>query len=78
MDILPPQWFQDFTGKYKAGISHAFLLYFNVRDYVDGKRELARYVRDKFLRDRKFSIVASFDVARGLRFVDDASEREFR
>ena len=54
------------------------MLYFNVRDYVDGKRELSRYVRDVFLRDRKFSVVASFDVARGLRFADDASEREFR
>ncbi|MDR1060458.1 MAG: AAA family ATPase [Clostridiales bacterium] len=73
-----PGWFRDFTGKYKAGISHTFLFNFNVRDYVDSKREMERYIHDEFLSSRKFAIVASYDIARGLVFPDAGMEREFR
>jgi AAA+ superfamily predicted ATPase len=73
-----PEWYRDFTGKYKAGISHTFLFNFNVRDYVDSKRELDRYICDEFLGERKFAIVAGYDIARGLVFPDAGMEREFR
>ena len=72
------QWYFDFTNKYKAGISHSFLFNFNVRDYIDSKRELDRYIYDEFLRERKFAIVAYYDISRGLSFPDAAMEREFR
>jgi AAA+ superfamily predicted ATPase len=72
------EWFLDFTNKYKAGISHAFMFNFNVRDYVDGKRELERYIGDEFLSGRKFALAASYDISRGLAFADGAAEREFR
>ena len=72
------QWYAEFTNKYKAGISHSFLFNFNVRDYVDNKRELDRYICDEFLRTRNFSIIAYYDISRGLSFPDAAMEREFR
>ncbi|MDR3120683.1 MAG: ATP-binding protein [Clostridiales bacterium] len=71
-------WFLDFVNKYKSGIAHTFLFNFNVRDYVDNKRELERYIGDEFLSERKFMAVASYDLSRGLTFPDAAMEREFR
>ena len=73
-----PQWYTQFESLYKAGISHTFLFNFNVRDYVDSKRELERYVCDEFISPRKFAFTASYDISRGLTFPDAASEREFR
>ena len=76
--IMKNNWFSNFVSKYKAGISHTFLFNFNVYDYVDQKRELERYIWDEFLRERKFAIIASYDIAHGLTFPDEAMEREFR
>ncbi|MCL2058620.1 MAG: ATP-binding protein [Oscillospiraceae bacterium] len=74
----PPHWFTEFTNLYKAGIAHAFLFNFNVRDYVDSKREPDRYINDEFIAKRKFSSVAYYDMSRGLTFPDAEAEREFR
>jgi SpoVK/Ycf46/Vps4 family AAA+-type ATPase len=71
-------WFTQFVNTYKSGISHTFLFNFNVRDYVDNKREMERYIYDEFLAARKFGLVVGYDVSRGLTFPDDAMEREFR
>ena len=78
MSSVKAQWFTEFENLYKAGISHTFLFNFNVRDYVDGKREMDRYINDEFIAQRKFSAVAYYDVSRGLTFPDAESEREFR
>ena len=75
---LPAQWFSDFENLYKAGITHTFLFNFNVRDYVDSKRELDRFINDEFISKRKFSSIAYYDMSRGLTFPDADTEREFR
>ena len=74
----PPQWFTEFENLYKAGISHTFLFNFNIRDYVDNKREMERYINDEFIVKRKFTSVAFYDMSRGLTFPDAETEREFR
>lgn len=70
-------WYQEFTNKYKSGISHEFLFYFNVRDVIDSYRYIDRYIYEEFIKQRGFTIVAFYDISRGLTFLDPAMEREF-
>lgn len=70
-------WFEEFLSLYRAGISHEFLFYFNVRDLVDNYRYIDRYLYDEFIKQRKFGIVAFYDISRGLSFLDPGMEREF-
>jgi transitional endoplasmic reticulum ATPase len=70
-------WYNEFLNKYKAGISHEFLLYFNVRDLVDNYRYIDRYIYDEFVKQRNFAIVAFYDISRGLTFIDPGMEKEF-
>lgn len=70
-------WYTDFLNKYKAGISHEFLFYFNVRDVVDNYRSMDRYLFDEFIKPRNFGIVAFYDISNGLTFLEPGMEREF-
>lgn len=70
-------WYDEFLSKYKSGISHEFLFYFNVRDAVDNSRPIERYLYDEFIKPRSFAIVAFYDISRGLSFMDPGMEREF-
>ncbi|MDP4091894.1 MAG: ATP-binding protein [Bacillota bacterium] len=70
-------WYDEFLNKYKSGISHEFLFYFNVRDLVDNSRHLDKYLYDEFIKQRGFSIVAFYDISRGLTFLDPSMEKEF-
>lgn len=70
-------WYENFLNTYKAGISHEFLFYFNIRDYVDDIRTIDRYLYDEFIKSRNFGIVAYYDISRGLTFLEPAMEREF-
>ena len=70
-------WYDSFLSKYKSGISHEFLLYFNVRDLVDNYRNIDRYIYEEFIRQRNFGIVAFYDISRGLTFLDAGMENEF-
>jgi len=70
-------WFKEFLSKYKSGISHEFLFYFNVKDLMDNTRNIYRYLDDEFIKQRKFSIVAFYDISRGLTFLEPSMEREF-
>ena len=70
-------WYEKFLNTYKAGISHEFLFYFNIRDYVDDLRTMDRYLFDEFIKSRNFGIVAFYDISRGLTFLEPAMEREF-
>ncbi len=70
-------WYDDFLSKYKSGISHEFLFYFNVRDLVDNYRYMDRYIYEEFIRQRGFGIVAFYDISRGLTFFDAGMEKEF-
>lgn len=70
-------WFDSFLSKYKSGISHEFLFYFNVRDLVDNYRYMDRYIYEEFIKQRGFGIVAFYDISRGLTFFDAGMEKEF-
>lgn len=70
-------WYTEFLNKYKAGISHEFLFYFNVRDVVDNYRSIDRYLYDEFIKPRNFGIVAFYDISTGLTFLEPGMEREF-
>jgi len=70
-------WYKDFLNKYKSGISHEFLFYFNVRDLVDNYRHIDRYIHEEFIKQRGFGIVAFYDISRGLTFLDAGMEKEF-
>ncbi len=70
-------WFKEFLNKYKSGISHEFLFYFNVRDVVDNYRHIDRFLYEEFIKQRGFAIVAFYDVSRGLTFMDPGMEKEF-
>jgi hypothetical protein len=70
-------WYEEFLKKYKAGISHEFLFYFNVRDYIDNVRTVDKYIRDEFIKPRDFLITAFYDISTGLTFLDETSRREF-
>ncbi len=70
-------WYQKFLNTYKAGISHEFILYFNIRDIVDNYRSLERYMYDEFIKQRGFGIVAFYDISKGLTFYDVSMEKEF-
>lgn len=70
-------WYTEFLNKYRAGISHEFLFYFNVRDLIDNHRYIDRYLYDEFIKQRNFGIVAYYDISRGLTFLEPAMEREF-
>lgn len=70
-------WFNEFLSKYKSGISHEFLFYFNVKDLMDNSRNIFRYLDDEFIKQRNFGIVAFYDISRGLTFLEPSMEREF-
>lgn len=70
-------WYNEFLSKYKSGISHEFLFYFNVRDLVDNYRYMDRYIYEEFIKQRGFGIVAFYDISRGLTFLDAGMEKEF-
>lgn len=70
-------WYDEFLSKYRSGISHEFLFYFNVRDLVDNYRYMDRYIYEEFIKPRRFGIVAFYDISRGLTFLDAGMEQEF-
>jgi SpoVK/Ycf46/Vps4 family AAA+-type ATPase len=58
-------------------MSHEFLFYFNVRDYIDNNRQIDKYIQQEFLNPRNFLITAFYDISTGLTFLDETSKREF-
>lgn len=70
-------WYNEFLSRYKAGISHEFLLYFNVRDVIDNYRSIDKYLYEEFIKQRNFGIVAFYDISRGLTFLDPGMKKEF-
>jgi SpoVK/Ycf46/Vps4 family AAA+-type ATPase len=70
-------WYDNFLSIYKAGISHEFVLYFNIKDVMDNYRNIERYLYEEFIKQRNFSIVAFYDISKGLTFLDAGMEKEF-
>ncbi|NLD51012.1 MAG: ATP-binding protein [Clostridiaceae bacterium] len=70
-------WYDKLLDTYKAGISHEFILYFNIRDAVDNTRYIDKFLYEEFIKQRGFSIVAFYDLSRGLTFLEPGMEKEF-
>ncbi len=77
VEDLKKMWYKDFLNKYKSGISHEFLLHFNIGDLVDNGRNIDSYLYQEFIKPRGFTIVAFYDVSRGLSFLDKNMQYEF-
>ncbi|MDQ6747112.1 MAG: ATP-binding protein [Candidatus Dormibacteraeota bacterium] len=61
---LPP-WAATLIGRYQDGIAHAFILHFNIADYVEPGRSLRPYLARLFGRR---TIVAFYNRAEGITF----------
>lgn len=62
-----PEWFETLRDKFRR--HHAFILHFNVKDYVVGTATLPEYMAAAMTsRD----VVVFYDIARGFAFPDDA------
>lgn len=70
-------WYDKLLNTYKAGISHEFILYFNIRDVVDNSRYIDKFLYEEFIKQRGFSIIAFYDLSRGLTFLEPGMEKEF-
>ena len=61
-----PAWAATLLAKYRAGVAHAFILHFNVADYVEPGRPLLPYLTGRLLGAR--AIVACYNRAEGITF----------
>jgi SpoVK/Ycf46/Vps4 family AAA+-type ATPase len=67
-----PEWFEVLRDKFRR--HHAFILHFNVRDYVVGTATLPEYLAAAMTsRD----VVVFYDIAKGLTFPNDAQRAAF-
>ncbi len=66
---MTPLWAQKIRDLYDARVSHAFVVHFNVHDYLlieeDRKQRVREWLLDDFLKD--FQTVIYFDLATGIR-----------
>lgn len=72
-----PVWADTLVRKYRAGISHCFILHFNIDDYVpseDGYYTLLDFLQ-KVFEQRKMIIL--YNISAGIQFLK-GSEEEFR
>lgn len=67
-------WHEDMRMKFRAAVSHTFLLTGNVRDFADNRLFLHRYIYKMFLDPVKkggksnFDLIVCFDLAQGISF----------
>lgn len=72
MSTPTPEWFETLRDKFKR--HHAFILHFNVRDYVVGTATLQEYMAAAMVsRD----LVVFYDIAQGLTFPTDVQRQRF-
>lgn len=67
-------WVKELTNKYSSGVAHAFILHFNVADYVDHTNLLRDYLA-RFLSSR--DIVCFFNRAEGITFPLESMRQRF-
>ena len=70
-----PKWLERALELYRDGIAHAFLLHFNVADYIAPGVRLRSYLA-KVLASR--DIVVFYNIAEGLTFPRESDEERFR
>ena len=73
-DTPTPAWVQELTSKYGSGVAHAFLLHFNVHDYVVPGASMRTYLA-KMLANRE--IVAFYNRADGITFATPSMREKF-
>ena len=67
-----PEWFEVLRDKFRR--HHAFILHFNVKDYVLGTATLPEYMAAAMTsRD----VVVFYDIAKGLTFPGDVQRASF-
>jgi transitional endoplasmic reticulum ATPase len=69
-----PAWVQELTSKYGSGVAHAFLLHFNVHDYVVPGASMRTYLA-KLMISRQ--IVCFYNRAEGITFPLDTMREKF-
>lgn len=69
-----PAWVTNFEEMYLSDVAHAFILHFNVRDYVVPGVSLKGYL-NSLLSNR---IVAHYDRSQGITFPAPSMEKEFK
>lgn len=67
-------WALELGQKYTSGISHAFILHFNVEDYASGLVTVEEYL-GRMLKAR--DLVVTYDLAGGLHFRSDEERKLF-
>lgn len=70
-----PAWVENFRSKYTSGVAHAFILHFNVRDYVIPGVTLKNYLA-RLLAERQ--IVLFYDRSAGITFATPQMEKTFK
>ena len=73
-DTPTPAWVQELTSKYGSGVAHAFLLHFNIHDYVVPGASMRTYLA-KMLANR--GIVAFYNRADGITFATPSMREKF-
>lgn len=69
-----PAWVQELTNKYGSGVAHAFLIHFNVHDYVVPGNSMRTYLA-KFLGSRE--VVCFYNRAEGITFALPSMREKF-
>lgn len=70
-----PHWVEKMLDLYRDAIAHAFILYFNIGDYVAPQLGLRSYLGKVFA---KRDVIVFYDLARGLSFARPSDEKRFR
>ena len=70
-----PHWVEKLLDLYRDAIAHAFILHFNIGDYVAPQLGLRSYLGKVFA---KRDVIVFYDLARGLSFVRPSDEKRFR
>ena len=69
-----PKWETDFTNKFRHRIAHAFIMHFNVNDYVAAGFRLKALLTQRMARRQA---VVYYSLAKGITFADQRSEDNF-
>ncbi|MBI5035595.1 MAG: ATP-binding protein [Chloroflexi bacterium] len=69
-----PQWMKNLTAMYQSGQAHAFILHYNVRDYVTNQVLLTEYLFRSFAAK---PILVRYNIAEGIQFALPSMRAEF-
>jgi transitional endoplasmic reticulum ATPase len=69
-----PAWVQELTNKYGSGVAHAFVLHFNVHDYVLPGASMRTYLT-KFMTNRE--VICFYNRAEGITFALPSMHEKF-